>query len=355
MALLFFNLPFFTDFCFVKILVIQTAFIGDAILATSVLEQLHRHIPAVELHLLVRKGNETLFDNHPFLQQVWVWKKKKNKMLHLFRLAWDIRRQRFDVIINLHRYASSGFITAISGATKRIGFGKNPFACCYTQSVPHSISADVAHSMHETERYQLLIEAFTGKAVGRPVLYPAATDRQFVHAFQSVPYVCLAPASVWFTKQWPLHKWVDLCNALPADYSIYLLGAPADRLRCEQIRQSAQQPQRIRILCGELSFLQSAALMQGAAMNFVNDSAPLHLASATNAPVTAIFCSTVPAFGFGPLSDTHFIIETPEALPCRPCGLHGKAACPQQHFHCAETITAEAVMAPWLQQRLHMR
>ena len=54
---------------------------------------------------------------------------------------------------------------------------------------------------------------------------------------------------------------------------------------------------------GELSLLQSAALMQGAAMNYVNDSAPLHLASAVNAPVTAIFCSTVPAFGFTPLSE----------------------------------------------------
>lgn len=308
-------------------------------------------MPAVELHLLVRQGNESLFHHHPYLQQVWVWKKKEKKVLNLFRLAWDIRRQRFDVIINLHRFASSGFVTAVSGAKRRVGFQKNPFAFCYTHSFPHLISADAAHTMHETERYQLLLEAFIGKSVGRPVLYPSATDRAVVLAFQSAPYVCLAPASVWFTKQWPLHKWVDLCNALPADYNIYLLGAPADRQRCEQIWQSAQQPQRIRILCGELSFLQSAALMQGAAMNFVNDSAPLHLASATNAPVTAIFCSTVPAFGFGPLSDTHYIIETHETLSCRPCGLHGKAACPKQHFRCAESISADAVLAPWMRQR----
>jgi heptosyltransferase-2 len=78
--------------------------------------------------------------------------------------------------------------------------------------------------------------------------------------------------------------------------------------------------------------------MKNAQMNYVNDSAPMHLASAVNAPVTAIFCSTIPAFGFTPLSDHSRVIETSEVLPCRPCGLHGYAKCPKGHFKCAETI-----------------
>jgi len=73
-------------------------------------------------------------------------------------------------------------------------------------------------------------------------------------------------------------------------------------------------------------------------MNYVNDSGPLHLASATNAPVTAFFCSTIPAFGFGPLSANSIIVETHEKLTCRPCGLHGKTACPEGHFLCAKSI-----------------
>jgi len=78
-------------------------------------------------------------------------------------------------------------------------------------------------------------------------------------------------------------------------------------------------------------------------MNYVNDSAPMHLASAVNAPVTAVFCSTVPAFGFGPLSDKSFIAEKKEKLYCRPCTLHGKKSCPEQHFKCAEDIQVENV------------
>jgi heptosyltransferase-2 len=79
-------------------------------------------------------------------------------------------------------------------------------------------------------------------------------------------------------------------------------------------------------------------------MNYVNDSAPLHLASAVNASVTAIFCSTVPDFGFGPLSDKSRVVETQEKLDCRPCGLHGFKACPEGHFKCATAIKTEQLL-----------
>ena len=80
-------------------------------------------------------------------------------------------------------------------------------------------------------------------------------------------------------------------------------------------------------------------------MNYANDSAPMHLASAMNAPISAIYCSTVPSFGFGPLSDNSFIIETIEKLACRPCGLHGLRECPLGHFDCAQTIETSQLLA----------
>jgi heptosyltransferase-2 len=99
-------------------------------------------------------------------------------------------------------------------------------------------------------------------------------------------------------------------------------------------------------MAGRLSFLASAALQKRAVLNYVNDSAPMHFASAVNAPVAAIYCSTIPAFGYGPLSDTQFIVETLEPLPCKPCGLHGKRACPQGHFNCGHSITTAQLLAP---------
>lgn len=136
---------------------------------------------------------------------------------------------------------------------------------------------------------------------------------------------------------------------IPAKYTVYLLGAKADFDLCSEILKALKSPfvlnevevsgdlgaSRIQNLAGQLSYLESAALMSKAVMNYVNDSAPLHFASAMNAPVTAIFCSTVPAFGFGPLSDVSFIAETDIPLTCRPCGLHGYAKCPLGHFKCS--------------------
>jgi len=84
--------------------------------------------------------------------------------------------------------------------------------------------------------------------------------------------------------------------------------------------------------------------MKDARMNYVNDSAPMHFASSVNAAVTAVYCSTVPYFGFGPVSDNSHIVETLLPLACRPCGLHGRKACPLGHFNCAHSIREEQLL-----------
>jgi heptosyltransferase-2 len=148
-----------------------------------------------------------------------------------------------------------------------------------------------------------------------------------------------------------MHQWIKVLQSIPFEGPIYLLGGPGDTILNDQIVLAVENKNIIN-LAGRLSFLASAALQKGAVLNYVNDSAPMHFASAVNAPVVAIYCSTVPDFGYGPLSDNSFIIETNQALTCRPCGLHGKKQCPLKHFNCAETITMEQIYQP-LQQVLH--
>jgi heptosyltransferase-2 len=70
----------------------------------------------------------------------------------------------------------------------------------------------------------------------------------------------------------------------------------------------------------------------------------LHFASGVNAPVTAVFCSTIPAFGYTPLSDVSIIAEIDYDLSCRPCGLHGLKSCPQKHFKCAFDIKTKTLV-----------
>lgn len=315
-----------------KILIIQTAFIGDVVLATSVVEKLHMFYPAATIDFLLRKGNESLFAGHPFLNTVLIWDKKNNKNANLLKLAIRVKRAKYDIVINLQRFASSGLITFFSGAKEKIGFDKNPFSFCYTKKVPH----EIGNGKHEVERNLELVASLTDKVFVKPRLYPVASDFESVQEYKSSSYICIAPSSVWFTKQFPAHKWVEFLDKIVA-YKVYLIGASSDINLSEQIMKLSAH-KNITSLAGKLSFLQSAALMKNAVMNYSNDSAPLHIASAVNAPVTAVFCSTIPAFGFGPLSDISYIVQIPEPLYCRPCGLHGYEACPQKHFKCAENI-----------------
>ncbi len=315
-----------------KILVIQTAFIGDVILATALLEKLHRRLPHARIDVVVRKGNEALFSGHPYVQKVHVWNKKQDKTLNLLKLGIRLRRERYDWVINLQRFFSTGLLTLMSLAPNRAGFYKNPLSGWFTHPAPHRIGTPEA-PVHEVERNCLLADPLAGPGVFRPRLYP--TQEHFAKAKREKPYVCIAPTSVWHTKQWPAEKWIRLINKLPLDWQVILLGGPADLNACEHIRQASTHPD-VENAAGKYDLLGSAALMKGAQVNYVNDSAPMHLASAVNAPVVAIYCSTVPWFGFGPLSEKSAIAETTEALSCRPCGLHGKRHCPEGHFRCAD-------------------
>ena len=326
-----------------KILIIQTAFIGDVVLATGILEKLHQYYPAAELDFLVRKGNESLLSHHPFLHEVLIWQKKESKYKHLFQLLTQIRNTKYDAVINLQRYGATGFLTAFSKAKLTIGFDKNPFSFLFSRKITHTFSGTKGEVLHEIERNHLLIKSLTDGMAAKPKLYPNTEDMDFVKPFQTRPYICIAPASVWFTKQFPTNKWIDFIKHLPVSFDIYLIGGPTDAPLCNEI-MVANVHQNVVSLAGKLNFLQSAALQKGATMNYVNDSAPMHFASSVNAPVTAVYCSTIVGFGYGPLSDKSFVVEIEETLSCRPCGLHGKKACPLGHFNCANKITNEQLL-----------
>jgi heptosyltransferase-2 len=317
-----------------KFLVIQTAFIGDVILATSIIEKLHAYFKDAQIDVLVRKGNESLLDNHPFINQTLVWNKKKHKLKNLFSLTKQIRKTKYDYVINLHRFASSGFITWRSGAKYKYGFDKNPFSLFFTKKFSHQIG----NGMHEVERNHLLIKAFTDDTISKPKLYPSKQQYIKVKTITSNQnYIVIAPSSVWFTKQVPKSKIIELINKQPKDLSIYLIGAPSDKIYCQSIIDECES-KNIQNLAGKLNLLESAVLIEQAKLSYVNDSAPLHLASAMNAPVKAFFCSTVPEFGFGPLSEDSEILQVQQKLSCRPCGLHGHKICPKGHFKCGLQI-----------------
>lgn len=326
-----------------KFLIIQTASIGDVVLATPVIEKLHLFFPHAQLDVLIRKGYEGLFKNHPFIHQVLIWDKSNSKQRNLWKILLQIRENKYDFTFNLQRFLSTGLLTALSASRQKVGFDKNPMSFLFDKKVLHQIG-EVAPDLHEIDRNLRLIEAVTDSSRMLPKLYPTAEDFSKVESLKETDYICIAPASLWYTKQYPEEKWLDFINSTANDLKIYLLGSVADKQLCNRIA-SATTHQNTLSMAGQLSLLESAALMKDARMNYVNDSAPMHLASAVNAAVTVIYCSTVKQFGFGPLSENTEIIETTENLECRPCGIHGFQKCPQGHFKCANTIETQKLLA----------
>ncbi|MGN0033746.1 MAG: glycosyltransferase family 9 protein [Candidatus Limimorpha sp.] len=317
-----------------KFLVIQTASIGDVILATAVMEKLHLYYSDSQIDILIKKGYEGLFANHSFVGKVLTWDKKGGKYRNLFLLIKEVRAERYDLIVDIQRHFATGMLTVLGGARETAGFDKNPLSMFFTHRVRHVLGV---RGVHEVDRNNKLIEHITDDKPAKPRLYPDSSDFAKVMEYKSKRYICVAPCSLWATKQFPVERWVGLLSNTPDGLRVYLLGGGADKDVCREI-VSGLGGKDVVSLAGQLSLLESAALMRDAAMNFVNDSSPMHLASSQNAPVTAVFCSTVPDFGFGPLSDDSLVVEERQGMECRPCGLHGYRKCPKGHFNCAYNI-----------------
>lgn len=340
-----------------KILVIQTAFIGDVVLATSLVETIAAQTSKnaadpCEIHLLVRAGNEALLENNPHVKKVLVWNKKK-KLADLLKNIFLIKKEKYDAVVNVQRFFNSGLVTALSGAKLKIGFSQNPLSFCFDHKVfhriPHKSQGEFWHEIHRNA--QLLgpiLPKLSPKSAARPKLYfNRETEEKIGEITKNKgPYVVLAPTSVWFTKQWSAAKWKELLALLNQDFFLFFIGAPQDRADIELI---IDKQSNCANLAGELTLLESARLMKDASRVFVNDSAPLHLASSANAKTTAIFCSTVPDFGYFPLSDDNNIVIHNPRLTCQPCGLHGRKKCPLGHFKCSLEISASEVAGRVLQ------
>lgn len=322
-----------------KYLVIQTASIGDVILSTSIAEKLKSHDEFCQVDYLIKKGIEGVFHGNMKVNQLFVWDKKQKKYQNLFAIISQVREEKYDAIINLQRFFSTGLISVLSGAKKKYGYQKNPLSLFFSKRFPHVFK----DGWHEIDRNHQLIKEFTDSTPARPRLYPTQKDFAKMSPYKTNSYITITPASLWFTKQYPVEKWKEFIKQVETNIYIYFLGGPDDFGLCQNIMDESGRKNMLNF-SGKLSFVESAALMRDARMNYVNDSAALHIASSVNAPISSIFCSTIPTFGFGPLSDDSLIIETKEKLSCKPCGLHGQKTCPEGHFKCATTIRTQELL-----------
>lgn len=313
-------------------LVIQTAFLGDVVLTTPLLERLAGEAGPVDV--LVTPAAAAVLAHHPAVGEVIVYDKRRDAGLGgIARVGRALRQRKYARIFLPHRSVRSAVLALATGARERIGFSDSPAAWTYTRRVAPT-------GEHETAR----IAALAGPGpVPRPSLGLTEGERQAAIQWLERSgvrreFTALAPGSVWATKRWPYYA--ELASRLPG--SLVVVGGPEDREAGAEI--VARDPARIRSAAGELPLRVSAALLERASVLVTNDSAPLHLAAAVGTRVVAIFGPTVPAFGFGPLGEKDAIAEV-VGLSCRPCSKHGPMVCPLVHHRCMMDLTADEVLA----------
>ena len=323
-----------------KLIIIQTAFIGDVILATPLAQAVHELLAPCEVHFMVIPAAANLLEKHPQIARVWIYDKrgKQRGLRGLWALARQLRRENFTHALVPHRSVRSALLVWLAGIPVRIGFNRSAGAFLFSQKVVYT-------EKHEVERNLDLLRALVPHVPSsKPAIHWDKNDEARVALLKKEAArtkIALAPGSVWATKKWPEARFVALAQKLitATHAEIFLLGGKADAALCARIQQGVGA-QCINT-AGQLSLRQSAALLNDCAVLVSNDSAPTHLGVATNCRVLTIFGPTVPRFGFAPYGVGHRVIE--RELSCRPCSAHGTRTCPIGTHACMQEIDVEEV------------
>ncbi len=329
-----------------RILVVQTAFLGDVILTTPLIAALRRHHAAAEITMLVTPAGAPLVAANPALERVLVDDKRGSGrgLGGLAHLVGMLREHQFTIAIAAQKSVRTALALRAAGIPRRIGFASAPAARLYTDRVARPLDR------HDRDRLLGLLAPLGITTVDPELAHPwIALDAESDARASALlappigdgrPIAALCPGSAWRTKRWPARAFAALARALDADgYRCIVLGGPDERVLTATVAAAAGAAAVD--LGGRTDLAVLAAVVRRAAVAVTNDSAPMHVATAARVPQVAIFCATVPAQGYGPLGPQALVVE--RDLACRPCGRHGGERCPRGTDDCMELVTVEDV------------
>lgn len=323
-----------------KILIIQTAFLGDVILTTGMVRSVSQTFPQAIIDILTIPETKEIFKYNTYINLVLIFNKRNKAKKHLsfFNTIRYIRKNNYNAAISVQGSLSSSLIMYLAGIPVRVGFDRQRLL---THPVP------LEKHLHASTRHLKLLTPFTEKKFPQQTeLFWSASEEKLSNSIinqykKNGKYLIgIVPGSVWKNKRWPQDYYIELIKSL-REYpcSFFLIGGLSDYTLCEQIEKMTRTNSKN--YAGKLSILESAALISKLDLMITNDSAPLHIANAVKTDVIAIFGPTVKDFGFYPFRKNDKLLEVD--LYCRPCGKHGGNRCPEGHFRCMLNIKPKIV------------
>ena len=325
-----------------KILLVQTSFLGDTILSTPLIAGLKKLHPEAEVWMMTTPLAATLVQRDPLLAGVIPFAKRGSKrgIKGLLRQVRQLRKLNFDLVYSLHRSARTSLLLALSRIPVRIGYKNAKLAFLYNQTRSRP------HELHDVQRNLALLNNGSQEAELPDQLRLFAPEkREIAPATQAklplpASYVLMVPGSAWETKRWSASGYHEVAKYLTKKgLSVVLLGSNEEVEVCQEVASNLE----VINLAGSGDLDTALYLTKHARLMICNDSMALHMASACKIPTVAIFCATVPEFGFGPWQNRAIVIEK-EGLNCRPCARHGSRQCPNQTRACMDELPAKEVI-----------
>jgi len=311
-----------------KILVIQTAFLGDLILSTTLFKKIKQKHPESHITLLVNKGTEQILSNNPNIDFIVPVDKKQTfkNPLQFIRFLYELKKENFSICYSPHFSHRSSLISFFSGSKIRIGYKESGFGFLHTKTYPRPL-----RGVHEVQKLLQLVDSV---GLERPEIFlNKEVNGEIKSKMEDVSeFIVVAPSSIWETKRMPIEKFIELVRQILENtpYTPVIIGSKNDKYLSDQI-VNVHGP-KVVDMTGRTNLMELSYIISRAKCVISNDSSPIHIASAFNIPTLAIFGATITDFGYTPLSERHTISEV--SLECRPCGIHGGNICPKQHFRC---------------------
>jgi heptosyltransferase-2 len=325
-----------------KILIIRLSSIGDILLTSPFVRQVRKQFPDARLDYLIKEQFYDLMRFNPHISHLYTLTVPNRDAEK--KLKKEFKQTGYQIIFDLHNNLRSNFFKRGIGAAALQSINKNKLKQqllvlfkinCYRsiQSIPERY-LKVAEEYHVQDDglgleiyWQKDQEATAAKKI-REAGMPTVAQ-----------YVCMAPGAAHYTKRWPIDYFSTLSEKIiRQDLKVVLLGGEDDKEWGRLLAKKAE----IFDLTGKLNLLETAVILSRARAAVTNDSGLMHMATAVNIPVIAIFGSTVREFGFFPYRGESLVIENKQ-LSCRPCTHIGRNNCPKRHFKCMIEIKSDDV------------
>ncbi|MEA3333665.1 MAG: lipopolysaccharide heptosyltransferase II [Pseudomonadota bacterium] len=325
-----------------KILLVQTSFLGDTILSTPLIAGLKKLYPEAELWMMTTPPAATLVKRDPLLAGVIPFAKRGSEsgIKGLLRQANQLRKLNFAMAYSLHRSARTSLILALSRIPLRVGFKSAKLAFLYSETRTRPTD------LHDVRRNLALLNQGSQKTELPDQLRLFAPEKkELAPALQAeLPapgsYILMVPGSAWETKRWSTAGYHQVAEYLTKkSWPVVLMGSGEEVEVCQEVAGSL----KVINLAGRGDLDTALYLTKHARLMICNDSMALHMASAGKIPTVAIFCATIPEFGFGPWQNRAVIVEK-KGLDCRPCARHGSRQCPNQTRSCMDELPAAEVI-----------